>query len=246
MGRGRATPQDTPWWPTGVDGRLQVGVGPGAWSVDGWVRPDRPEDVGWQFIRRLGADVVGPQPERRSLEVRGEGQLAEALRAAVWSTQGRGGAAAASPARGRTADHPRRVVLVRDHLVPVGTAGRPDVVGRRVLPVVAQTARVVIGPWTGLPGGPCLHCLDLHRRDRDPGWPQVAQSLVDPATAPLPPRHQPEVVHAVVSLIVLMTGSAAGPAVGVAHEVGPRPPHLVTRRWPAHPGCPWHEPGTAG
>ncbi|MFJ6198371.1 hypothetical protein [Micromonospora sp. NPDC092111] len=35
----------------------------------------------------------------------------------------------------------------------------------------------VVGPLVRPPVGPCLHCLDLHRTDRDPGWPGLAAQL---------------------------------------------------------------------
>ena len=245
MGEGGTTQHGVAWWPTGSDGRLQVGVGAGAWRVDGWVRPDHPEDPGWQFLRRLGSASAAPPRDDRVPVVRGEGPVADALRLALWATTSGRVSGPGAAGRRRTEPSPR-VVLVHDHAVPVGTARAPGVVGRAVLPVVAQTARIVIGPWTGLPGSPCLHCLDLHRRDRDPGWPGAAAALVDPLTAPLPPDHPPEVLDAVTALVVLLTRSAIPPVVGTAHEIGASPPHLVARRWPPHPGCPWHEPVQPG
>ncbi|ANS80423.1 Putative secreted protein [Serinicoccus hydrothermalis] len=210
------------------------------------MRPDQPQDPAWQFLRRLGTAPVASPHDHGPLEVRGEGEVAEALRAVLRPTARTGatpGGLLAGPAR---PEAPRRVVLVHDHLVPVGTAREPAIVGRPVLPVVSQTARVVIGPWTGMPGRPCLHCLDLHRRDRDPGWPRAAAALLDPLTAPLPPTHPPEVLQAVTALVVLLSRSVAPAGPGAAHEVGALPPHLVVRRWPPHPGCPWHEPEQPG
>jgi hypothetical protein len=46
---------------------------------------------------------------------------------------------------------------------------------------------------------------------------------------------------AVVLLLArtLLTGGPVTP--GLAYELGPRAPHLVTRRWATHPGCRWHD-----
>lgn len=135
------------------------------------------------------------------------------------------------------------VVLVSAYAVPVGTARRPDLAAVPVLPVVAQTHRVVVGPWVGLAGGPCLHCLDLHRTDADAAWPALAAALDDPTTCPSPPRHADDVVGLVAALTGLLVGGLGRDGhdeSGLAYEVGSQRPHLVLRRWPVHPACPWH------
>jgi hypothetical protein len=43
--------------------------------------------------------------------------------------------------------------------------------------VDVQDAVAVIGPLVPSTGSPCLNCLDLHRRDRDPAWPALAAQL---------------------------------------------------------------------
>ena len=42
----------------------------------------------------------------------------------------------------------------------------------------------VVGPLVRATGTPCLNCLDLHRRDRDPGWPELAAQLAGEPDAP--------------------------------------------------------------
>lgn len=226
------------------DGRLQVGFGPGAWVVDGWRPGGGPADPATALVSGL---VSPARPEQRAAPrccVQGEGSLAAELRRRL----------AGGPVP--PADLPpvdpgaaaSVVVLVSPYAVPVGTARRPDLAGCTVLPVVPQTGRVVIGPVCGLPGGPCLHCLDLHRRDRDAQWPELVARLDDPLSAAVPPVHEPAVTDAALMLVLLLVTAlvrgdraAAGP--GVSLEVGPRAPHLVTRRWDVHPVCPWHAPG---
>jgi hypothetical protein len=45
------------------------------------------------------------------------------------------------------------------------------------LPLVVQAHRVQVGPLITGGTGPCLSCMDLHRRDRDAAWPAVLSQL---------------------------------------------------------------------
>lgn len=221
------------------EGRLQVGVGPRSWLVDGWPTDSTGGSAAAMLEGLVQAGLRDPAPST-SWEVLGTGTLAERLRRGVRDEQAKG---RSDPVEER----PDIAVLVYSHMVPVGTARRPDLRGRLVLPVLSQVGRVVVGPWTGTDDLPCLHCLDLHRRDRDPGWPQLARDLDDPLACPAEPTH-PEpllaVVQALVELLVVSTGPGSGTALGgLSHEVGPVAPHLITRRWAVHPACRWHGSG---
>ncbi|MBB5641857.1 hypothetical protein [Cryobacterium roopkundense] len=46
------------------------------------------------------------------------------------------------------------------------------------LPVVFSDTEVRIGPLVEPGSGPCLLCVDLHHRDRDPAWPALATQLL--------------------------------------------------------------------
>jgi bacteriocin biosynthesis cyclodehydratase domain-containing protein len=46
------------------------------------------------------------------------------------------------------------------------------------LPIVFGDREVRIGPLVEPGDGPCLHCLDLHRADRDASWPAIATQLL--------------------------------------------------------------------
>lgn len=68
--------------------------------------------------------------------------------------------------------------------VLVGHTGPPALtalsLGNRGLAHLAVTVRdgvVVVGPLVRPGVTPCLNCLDLHRRDRDPDWPKVCAQL---------------------------------------------------------------------
>jgi hypothetical protein len=117
------------------------------------------------------------------------------------------------------------------------------------LAVLVRECDVVVGPLV-LPGrGPCLHCLDLARRDRDPQWPAVLPQLLDGrdnATAgPVPGLGQVAAGLAVLIGLAALDGHAAD-AAGLAATL--TLPYAVPawRRWAAHPSCGcgrWEEPG---
>jgi hypothetical protein len=68
-----------------------------------------------------------------------------------------------------------------DFVVQVGPFARVATRGtRHRLPHLAIGMRdgiAIVGPLVPAAGGPCLRCLDLHRRDRDPAWPTIADQL---------------------------------------------------------------------
>lgn len=215
-------------WPVLPDGRVLVGLGPGSWVVKGW--PDVGADEGARHV----VDALGTpgRPQARAcVDVLGEGPIAELLRESLPGP---------APLPLRSEVRSGAAVLVCPFVVPIGSARRADLIERAVLPVVAQSARVVVGPWTGLPEGPCLHCLDLHRSDRNPQWPTIAAALDDPLAALHPPTTPPVVLTLVAALVALVAAAPERAAPGIAHEVGTVAPHVVTRTWPRHPACTWH------
>ncbi|HEX6967345.1 MAG TPA: PqqD family protein [Micromonosporaceae bacterium] len=94
-----------------------------------------------------------------------------------------------------------------------------------------------VGPLVPAAGSPCLNCLDLHRRDRDPAWPQLAAQLA--AAAPPEP----------CQLTALLTATAYAASEALAYLDGGTPetigaaveietPTRIRRRvWPPHPDC---------
>jgi hypothetical protein len=112
-------------------------------------------------------------------------------------------------------------------------AGQPHLVAT----VRGQTG--VVGPLVvpGLTG--CLRCGDLHRRDVDPGWPELAAQL----TAADPPPSGTTVtclltaVTAAVQVLAYLDRGAAPVTLDATVEL--RPPDLLPRlrRWPPHPSC---------
>jgi hypothetical protein len=102
------------------------------------------------------------------------------------------------------------------------------------LAVTIREGVPVIGPLVRAAGGPCLHCVDLHRRDRDAAWP-------GPAPRPL---SEP------CAVATLLAATAYATAEALTHLDGGEPQTLGTaveitapgrvrrRSWPPHPACP--------
>lgn len=110
------------------------------------------------------------------------------------------------------------------------------------LPLVVQSHRVRVGPLiTGL-SGPCLGCMDLHRRDKDAAWPALLSQLSP--TWPLRPG-------APVNLESTLNAMTIGLAAMIVHtclDGQPVPgdlslelslpwPAILSRRWFRHPLC---------
>ena len=214
------------------DGGWQAGVGPGAVVLAPADGAD--EETGKHLAPALAGLGLAPGPGSASEEapacpVVGTGAVAVRLRAALGGLEDETGA----PVH----------VAVHHHAVPpeVGAAlARSSTV---VLPVVVQPWRVVVGPLAGSPDRPCLHCLDLHRRDRDQAWPTVVSVLGHPVEQ-VAHVDVPEAVAATVEgLVMLLVSTVLGGgsvSPGAGYEVGRSAPHLVVRRWTVHAGCPWH------
>jgi bacteriocin biosynthesis cyclodehydratase domain-containing protein len=106
------------------------------------------------------------------------------------------------------------------------------------LPVSVRDGTVVLGPLVRPGHTPCLNCVDLHRRDRDPDWPAVAAALT----------RRPDADEAVEATTAL-AGTAYAVAEVLAHIDGaiPRtlgatveiatPGNPVRRQWTQHPEC---------
>ncbi|WP_285551192.1 hypothetical protein [Actinoplanes regularis] len=110
--------------------------------------------------------------------------------------------------------------------------------GRRQphLAVRIRDGTAIVGPFVPATGGPCLNCLELHRRERDPDWPGT----------PAPPG--PDAAEpCAVATILTATGFAAAEVLtfldggtpetlGVAVEIS-APGRLRRRTWQPHPDC---------
>jgi hypothetical protein len=117
-------------------------------------------------------------------------------------------------------------------LVAAGHAGRRQ----PHLAVAIRDGAAVIGPLVTAGGTPCLSCLDLHRRERDAGWPGA-----------LPPANGDVAEPCAVTTLLAATAYATAEAlayldgrtpetVGAAVEIT-APGRFRRRTWPPHQDC---------
>lgn len=81
-----------------------------------------------------------------------------------------------SPHEGR----PDVVVVVEHRVLRPERYGQLTGDGTAHLPVVVREADVVVGPFVRPGRTPCVRCVEGHRADLDPQWPQLADQLRDP------------------------------------------------------------------
>jgi len=106
------------------------------------------------------------------------------------------------------------------------------------LSVVVGSASATVGPLVVADGGPCLHCLDLHRADGDPRWARVVTRL---ATARDRAVSEVGVLagiagHLAAALVLAYLDGDHRP-VPTTWEVALPDPTPRARAWQAHPAC---------
>jgi bacteriocin biosynthesis cyclodehydratase domain-containing protein len=110
------------------------------------------------------------------------------------------------------------------------------------LAVTIREGAPVIGPLVPAAGAPCLNCLDLHRRERDAGWPGP------------PVRHggpEPCAVTTLLAATAFATAEAltfldgGKPETSGATVEITAPGRVRRRTWPPHPDCPCGRRGKA-
>jgi bacteriocin biosynthesis cyclodehydratase domain-containing protein len=112
---------------------------------------------------------------------------------------------------------------------------------RRALPHLLIEERddtVLIGPLVPPHGSPCLRCLDLHRRDRDPAWPTLIAQLATTGDGGSTVATTTTIIAvgvAAAQVLGYIDGDEV-PTIGASIEVGP-PSTLRRRSWSAHPRC---------
>jgi hypothetical protein len=118
------------------------------------------------------------------------------------------------------------------------------------VPVVPLGPATSIGPVVGRdPHGPCLWCVDLHRADRDDGWPEVVTQVARQSMRLVPPVAEPDSIEAGLvpfvagGVVLLALGLLAGesPPPGIALEVRAPWPRVDHRCWTRHPRCRRHD-----
>ncbi|WP_030442549.1 thiamine biosynthesis protein ThiF [Actinoplanes subtropicus] len=123
-----------------------------------------------------------------------------------------------------------------DHDEP--TALRSAVLAGHRRPHLAVTVRegvAVIGPLVPAAGRPCLNCLDLHRRERDAGWPGRVSgaSGEEPCTVA---TLLAATAYAVGEVLSFLDGDVPQTMGATAEVAGPG--RVRRRSWAPHPECP--------
>ncbi|MFC4554240.1 thiamine biosynthesis protein ThiF [Georgenia faecalis] len=111
---------------------------------------------------------------------------------------------------------------------------REDVVHLNVL---VRELDVVVGPLVRPGHGPCLRCLDLHRRDADPCWPAIATQLLGSRDRGVEASlAQAGAATALGQVLAALDGRPVA-VDGASLELGPSTAVPTVRRWSVHPAC---------
>lgn len=102
------------------------------------------------------------------------------------------------------------------------------------LPVVFSDAALHLGPLIEPGDGPCLVCLELHRRDADDAWPTIATQLLGRAAGAESPSLVTEGAATLVRLISTRLDGREGEAYSL--RITPSGDRL-RRSWRPHPDC---------
>jgi hypothetical protein len=126
------------------------------------------------------------------------------------------------------------LVIQLDHDEPVALLAEAH--ARRQQPHLAVTIREgvpVIGPLVPSSGGPCLNCLDLHRKDRDATWASVSRpDALEPCAVP---TLLAAVAYATAEALAFLDGGSPE-TLGASAEIN-SPGRLRKRSWSPHPRC---------
>ncbi len=145
----------------------------------------------------------------------------------------------------RAAPSVRTGPVVTPHLVlltPPGGSAVPELVLRDptlLAHVVDGTG--VVGPLVRPRASACLRCIDLHRTDRDPGWPSLAAQLTAEApgvTACDAGLALAVAAQAVREALAFLDGTRPPGSLGGTLELSPADWRWRRRSWQVHPDCP--------
>lgn len=132
---------------------------------------------------------------------------------------------------------PEIVVIVETDAADPDRGSALVATGTPHLSIVVREADTVVGPLVVPGDGPCLRCLDLHRTEGDPAWPDLLGQLCTAGAADEP---------AVTSCVASGLGTAAvlahldgvtGPTPGVTYEIAAPDAVPHRRTWAVHPDC---------
>ncbi|WP_127543326.1 hypothetical protein [Actinoplanes sp. OR16] len=131
---------------------------------------------------------------------------------------------------------PATVVVQLAHDEPVAVVAAAHAARRQPhLAVTVRDGAAVIGPFVPAGGAPCLHCVDLHRRDRDAGWPSGPATAVPGAEPCAVATLLAATAYATAEILAHLDGRVPE-TLGAAVQIS-SPGRLRRRTWPPHPDC---------
>jgi hypothetical protein len=178
--------------------------------------------------------------------IAGEGHLAEIISQSLYEAGV--GTIAQVTRPGATAEttetagiRPRRVRATdATFVVQIGPTARAGTSGaRRRVPhlyVGTRDGIAVVGPLVPSTGGPCLDCLDLHRRDRDPAWPTIAAQLAEAPSETCTAATRLIAAGLTVAEALACLDGCQPSTVGATVEINGVAPWR-RRTWTPHPSC---------
>jgi hypothetical protein len=104
------------------------------------------------------------------------------------------------------------------------------------LMIAVRDATVVVGPLVPPAGRPCLNCVELHRCDRDPGWPTLAAQLGEPGLEPTGAATVLAAAAYAAGEVLAYLDGGTPETEGATVEIT-APGRLRRRTWSPHPGC---------
>lgn len=136
------------------------------------------------------------------------------------------------------AAHSDLAVVVSGFSVPPTWAAPHMAADRPHLPIVVTEASIEVGPLVRPGLTPCLHCVDLTRRDDDPAWPVVAAQLRHrPVPLADPLTTTQAAAFAAREIIHTLTWAHAPQLEGTSWVWNPRDPVPLVRHWAPHADC---------
>jgi bacteriocin biosynthesis cyclodehydratase domain-containing protein len=100
---------------------------------------------------------------------------------------------------------------------------------------VVTDAASVVGPFVEPGDGPCLRCLELHRRDADPSWPAIATQLLGRRSAAQSAVLVAETAAAVGRLVMARLTVGAGDAASTRIDAATG--ERTVQHWGVHEEC---------
>lgn len=204
---------------------LAVGVGRSGLTMIAGGR----EDLVDRLLAALEPVLSGPPVETgRVVSVSGTGPIVRPLSETLQALGVRLVDAPVGAAR------PELAVLVHGYVIPPTLHGmwlRRDVAH---LPVVLSDGGVSIGPLVEPGAGPCLLCIELHRRDADRAWPAIAAQLLGrtpPASAAL------ALEAAALAARTVLDRLDHGPGQPISVRIDAATGERQEREWLPHPEC---------